>query len=276
MLLRNEQGAMQHRRACDLVGGLLQVPGEHLQSALDAGCGQGFWAREVAHSYPSLQITGIDSNEQSIQQAYKASEQEQLQNVIFHCMNILHMCDLPQFDLVFARYLFLHLPCQSWLPAVESLKNHVRPGGYLQLIDGGIEKASTPAWQELLYIFEHLMRTMGQNAQVSFSFTNLLVRTGLQMYRCTYHPLLSGNWEKANFSPRNALARYTKARPFIEKAGFISLANYDDVLRQAESEIELPEFLAMGSVISAIGHLPEDSVLRNQVHEKIGASQSTI
>lgn len=259
MLRRSEQGAIQHRRACDLVGGLLQVPAEQLQRVLDAGCGQGFWTREVARSYPSIQVTGIDTNQKVIAQAWEAAEQEKIANVAFHTMDILQLADLAQFDLVFSRYVFLHLPHRSWLPAVQSLAQHVRPGGYLQLIDGGLERASTPAWQELMQIFTRLMHTMEQDAHVSLSFSSLLHLAGLDIHRCSYHPLLSGAWDKANFAPHQALARYMKARPFLEKAGISSPAHYDKLLSQAEREMEQPDFLAVGCVISVIGRQPESA-----------------
>lgn len=264
-----EQGDTQHKRACDLVGGLLQVPVGQLRLVLDAGCGQGFWARELAHSHPSIQVIGIDSNEQAIQQARKAAECEKLNNVTFLPMDVLQPLNLPQFDLIFARYVFLHLPRQSWLEVVQSLKFHLRPGGFLQLIDGGLEKASTPAWQELLYIFERLVKAMGQDAQVAFSFTRLLAQAGLHIYRCSYHPLLSGTWEAANFSPHHALVRYVKARPFIEKAAIVSPAYYAELLRQAELEMCHPDFQATGSVISVIGYQPgEDTQFEQaQIYE---------
>jgi SAM-dependent methyltransferase len=253
---RSEQ---QHRRACDLLNGLLQLPASRLRNVLDVGCGLGSWSRDVACHYPYMQVTGIDTDEQVIEMARKMANEQNISNVSFYHMDVtqpMHFAE-QAFDLIFARYLFLHLSRQSWTSTVNALATHLRPGGYLQLVDGGLEKASTSAWEQLLQIFAQVVHKRGQDPQAGMAFPSLLINAGLYLYQCTYHPLLTGAWSTSNISARDALARFVKVRQFIAQSSQLSLEHYDALLEHAKQELDTPGFLASGSVISAIGQKPE-------------------
>lgn len=257
--VESEQSEQQHRRACDLLNGLLQPPVDGLKAVLDVGCGLGSWSRDVAHHYPHIHVTGIDRDEQVIERARQLAHQQNLANVAFSCMDATQPLHVAQqtFDLIFVRYLFLHLPRQSWQSTVNALAVQLRPGGYLQLIDGGLEKASTSAWGQLMHLFDQIVQQRNQDAQVVMAFPRLLTDAGLHLYQCTYHPLLAGAWSKSNFNAHAALTRFMKVRQFVVQSGLLSLEHYDSLLEQARQELDTPGFVACGSVISALGQKPE-------------------
>lgn len=253
--LCGQRGEQQHKRACNLLNGLVQPPTEELKRVLDVGCGLGSWARDVAAHYPYMQIIGIDCDEQAIWQAQEIAREQRLSNVTFRPMNVRQPMDFAgeRFDLIFARYLFLHLPRRDWQISTDYLVEHLQPGGYLQLVDGGIEIASSTAWHRLLLIFSQVMAARGQDTSVGMFFPNLILHAGLQLCNCSYHPLLAGAWDASNIGARDLLARFVKVRSLIEQTGLASLEEYDAILEQAKQDAALPDFVAAGGVVSVIG-----------------------
>lgn len=253
-----QRGEQQHKRACDLLNGLVQPPAEELRRVLDVGCGLGSWARDVAAQYPHMQVVGIDCDEQALWQAREIAREQQLSNVTFQRMDIRQPLDFAgeRFDLIFARYLFLHLPRRAWQTCTNHLVEHVQPGGYVQLVDGGLETASSPAWRRLLQIFAQVIATREQDTSVGLSFATLALEAGLQLYSCSYHPLLAGAWNASNIGAGDLLARFLKARALAEQTGLVSPEEYDALQCQAKQDAALPDFVAVGGVISVIGRKP--------------------
>lgn len=102
---------------------------------LDAGCGNGSWALELAVRKPAWQVTGLDKNPEAVRLATLAKEGLGLANVSFVCDDFLRYQPDGAYDVVLsvasAHYLVdegrgteLFRAFRSWL----------RPGGKLLLL----------------------------------------------------------------------------------------------------------------------------------------------
>src|ERR1700737_5019143 len=62
---------------------------------LDVGCGPGGWAVDVAHSYPSREVVGIDISDTMLLSARNEAQKHALKNVEFIKMNALQRLEFP-------------------------------------------------------------------------------------------------------------------------------------------------------------------------------------
>ncbi len=104
---------------------------------LDIGCGPGGWAIDVAHSYPSTQVVGIDISDTMISSAQSAAQQHSLQNVTFIKMNALRPLHFPDqhFDLINMRAAVEYIPQANWHSLLQECYRITRLGGILRVLE---------------------------------------------------------------------------------------------------------------------------------------------
>lgn len=106
------------------------------QLALDVGCGDGELARELAAQV--AHVTGIDADAESIARARALSGG--LDNLHFVAGDFLaHAFAAESFDAVVSVAALHHMPLE---PALEAMKQLLRPGGLLGIV--GLARSSTP------------------------------------------------------------------------------------------------------------------------------------
>ena len=102
---------------------------------LEAGCGVGAQTITLAAHSPNALITSIDVSEASVIEARKAVQAAGITNVTLQQANIF---DLPfppaSFDHVFVCFVLEHLA--QPVAALNALKNVLKPGGTLTVIEG--------------------------------------------------------------------------------------------------------------------------------------------
>ncbi|KAK4211175.1 S-adenosyl-L-methionine-dependent methyltransferase [Rhypophila decipiens] len=107
--------------------------GDNPQNILDMGTGSGIWAMDVADTYPSAAVVGVDL----------APTQPSMipPNVHFEIDDIEKDWLYPRnhFDFIHGRELIMAI--RDWPRLVRQAYNHLKPGGYLQLC------GSYPAFQ---------------------------------------------------------------------------------------------------------------------------------
>src|SRR6266852_7513435 len=83
-----------------------------IYDVLDIAYGPGGWAHEVAHSYPEMEVTGIDISKRMIEYARAHARVRKLDNAHFRVMDALKPLGFPDesFDLVNARTIFAFMP----------------------------------------------------------------------------------------------------------------------------------------------------------------------
>lgn len=103
-----------------------QVPREGIRKVLDLGCGQGNTSRLLAAQFPEAEVTGIEYDANLV-----AFARAQVGNarVRFEQGDATRL-PFPDgsFDLVFARYLLLHIPEPDMV--IREMFRVIRPGGW--------------------------------------------------------------------------------------------------------------------------------------------------
>jgi ubiquinone/menaquinone biosynthesis C-methylase UbiE len=102
-------------------------------SALDIGCGAGGWVLDVAHTYPHMQVTGIDIWEPCLAYARRLAEEGNLSNAHFvvQDMRSLEEDGFPPdaFDLIHLAFLASTLLTTDYGGLVRTLFRLCRPSG---------------------------------------------------------------------------------------------------------------------------------------------------
>ena len=102
---------------------------------LEAGCGVGAQTVTLASNSPNALITSVDISETSLIEAKKKVATEGLTNVQFEqadIFNLPYMSD--SFDHIFVCFVLEHLA--QPVEALHTLKNHLREGGTITVIEG--------------------------------------------------------------------------------------------------------------------------------------------
>jgi SAM-dependent methyltransferase len=135
----------QHFLLYHALGGNYAAPITQPGSILDVGCGTGRWAMEIAQTFPRANVIGLDIV------TPVPSVEKPPENYLFMNGNVLE--GLPfanaSFDFVHMRLLFMAIPANRWPFAVRELARVTRPGGWIELVEGGLPKNGGPALEAL-------------------------------------------------------------------------------------------------------------------------------
>lgn len=120
------------------------------ESILDAGCGTGRWAMEMARQFPRARVVGLDLVPPH-EAAHAPHAEPRPANFSFTQANVLD--GLPfadaSFDFVHQRLLFLAVPTARWPGVVSDLVRVTRPDGWVELVEGSaVPPGSGPAIAE--------------------------------------------------------------------------------------------------------------------------------
>lgn len=165
---------------------------------LEAGCGVGAQTGILARNSPNARIISVDISETSLDQARKKVAAAGLTNVEFQKADIFYLPYAPDsFDHIFLCFVLEHLaqPVQ----ALQTLKNHLKQGGTITVIEGDHGSAffhpNSDAAREAIQSQVELQRRAGGNALI-----------GRELY-----PLLkAGGYDHVRVSPRMVYADSSK------------------------------------------------------------------
>jgi trans-aconitate methyltransferase len=105
---------------------LRQVPAA-CRSALDVGCGDGGFARQLADRF-SAAVTGIDQDRAMVERARRLAGDRVIR---FIAADFLHYTFDEPFDCIAASTSLHHMPCEQ---ALEKMAALLRPGGRLAVL----------------------------------------------------------------------------------------------------------------------------------------------
>jgi ubiquinone/menaquinone biosynthesis C-methylase UbiE len=250
------------------MGGVLpeQPDPSRFQRVLDVGCGTGGWLIEVAKTYPQIALLiGVDINSAMLKDAQRQAEVSRVSDRMeFHAMDALRMLEFPErfFDLVNQRAGASYLRTWDWLKLLQEYRRVGRPGGVVRVTEFEIIPRSTsPALTQLCELLVMALFQAGhlfspQSHGITSELARLLDQHGIQQVQaCTWTleyragtPSWQGFIEDVRIGFRTLL-------PFLRTWTKVP-DNYEEIYQQALAEMEQPDFVGTGSLLTAWGTVP--------------------
>jgi ubiquinone/menaquinone biosynthesis C-methylase UbiE len=153
---------------------------------LEAGCGVGAQTITLAQNSPKALITSIDISEASVAEAKRKIDAAGFANVTVQQGDIFHLPFKPaSFDHVFVCFVLEHLA--QPVAALHTLKNLIRPGGTITVIEGDHGSAyfhpDSEAAHKAIQCQVELQRRAGGNAMIGRELYPLLCKAGYSLVR---------------------------------------------------------------------------------------------
>jgi ubiquinone/menaquinone biosynthesis C-methylase UbiE len=144
-----------------------QIDPAQVQTALDVGCGAGGWVLDVAHTYPHMQVTGIDLGGPCLAYARRLAEEGDLSNARFvvHDMRSFEQDDFSPdaFDLIHLAFLASTLLTTDYPALLRALFRLCRPGGMVCWTEMEFPITTSPAFEHLTALTCRALQTAGQS-----------------------------------------------------------------------------------------------------------------
>jgi len=251
------------------MGGVLpeQPDPASFQRVLDVGCGTGGWLIETAKMYPTISLLiGVDVSSRMVQYARAQAEAEQVSDrVQFAVMDTLRMLEFPTnyFDLVNQRFALSYLRTWDWPKLLAEFQRVTTPGGVIRLTEGDILPENTsPA---LTHLYHLLLQAFYQSGHLftpeSDGITSQLARL-LHQYGVQHVQMRSytgegraGTIEGQRFYEDMSRV-FRTLLPFLRKWTRVP-DDYERIYQQALSEMQQPDFVESGRMLTAWGNTPE-------------------
>lgn len=150
-------------------------------TVLEAGCGVGAQTLLLANNSPDAHFVSIDISPESLARADEHISRMGLTNVAFRQADISNLpFPAGSFNHIFVCFTLEHLA--DPLRALANLKNVLRPGGTITVIEGDHGTAvfypDTPAARHVIDCLVSLQRQAGGNAHVGRELEHLLTDAG--------------------------------------------------------------------------------------------------
>src|SRR6266567_3402004 len=250
------------------MGGLFseQIDLSDIHRILDAACGPGGWALEVAFTYPEIEVVGIDVSRAMIDYANAQTRVQGLDNASFQVMDILKPLDFPDgsFDLVNARFINF-LPAAAWPQLMQEIGRITRSGGAIRLTESEWWYfTNSPALENLNAMIIRALKLQGGSFSESGRFTGVLPMLGgfLREIGCvniTYVPHVidySAGTEAYEGFRHDAAVVFKLFQPFIARMGVATQAEVDQLYEQMKFEMMKDDFRGLMLPLTVWGEKP--------------------
>lgn len=233
-----------------------------IHRVLDAACGPGGWAMEVAFTHPEIEVVGFDISQAMIDYARAQAQVQGLDNASFQVMNLLKPLDFPDnsFDLVNVRFINF-LPAASWPQLTQEFGRITRSGGFIRLTESEWWYFTTsPALENLNALIIHALKIQGSFSQTG-RFTGILPMLGRLLLdaSCVNIKLVShaidfsvGTEAYEGFR-RDAAVVFKLFQPFIMRMGVATQEELDRLYDQMLIEMLQEDFRGLMLPLTAWG-----------------------
>jgi ubiquinone/menaquinone biosynthesis C-methylase UbiE len=254
----------QDQMVTESMGGVLpeQPDPSIFQRVLDVGCGTGGWLIETAKTYPHMSLlVGVDISERMINYARAQAEAQHVSDrVEFHVMDALRILEFPDdyFDLVNERMGGSYLRTWDWPKLLQEFQRVVRPGGVIRCNETNIPESNSPTLTRLLQIMLDAFYQAGHAFHASLDtgtkeLVRLMEQHGIQNVQTQWHETEYRAGTPAGQLFYEDMARVFKiALPFFQKWTRVP-DDYQELYQQALKEMQQPEFVAKGIMLTAWG-----------------------
>jgi ubiquinone/menaquinone biosynthesis C-methylase UbiE len=260
---------MQDREVTKEMGGIfpasLDLSSTHL--VLDMACGPGGWACEVAHTYPQMDVVGVDISEKMIRYAQAHARTQSLDNASFQVMDLLKPVEFPDdaFDFVNARFISPFMRKDAWPRLLAECMRITRPGGIVRITDGEWQFSNGEASEKIADMLTQASWLAGK----SFSPNGRRFGTTLVLSQFMRDAGLT-NLQRQPFAldySYGTPAHETFYQefvigaplllPFLQGMGMTTKEEFDRLYNQLVEEMQQPSFRGLWFFLSVWGTKPE-------------------
>jgi ubiquinone/menaquinone biosynthesis C-methylase UbiE len=230
---------------------------------LDAACGPGGWALEVAFTYPEIEVVGFDISRAMIDYARARVQVQGMDNADFLVMDIQKSLDFPNksFDLVNARFINF-LPAAAWPKLMQEFKRITRPGGTIRLTESEWWYfTNSPALENLNAMIIRALKLQGESFTESGRFTGVLPMLGRFLldagcasvnYKSHVIDYSFGTEAHEGFR-RDAAAVFKLFQPFIVRMGVATQEEVNWLYERMQFEMLKEDFRGLMLPLTAWG-----------------------
>ncbi len=235
----------------------------HIHRILDAACGPGGWALEVAFTYPEIEVVGIDVSRAMIDYANAQARAQGLDNASFQVMDIQKPLDFPDssFDLVNARFINF-LPAAAWPQLMQEFGRITQPGGVIRLTESEWWYfTNSPALENLNAVIIRALKLQGESFSQSGRFTGVLPMLGRLLldagcvnisYRSHVIDYSYGTEAYQGFRHDAAIV-FKLFQPFIVRMGVATQEEVNQLYEQMQLEMMKDDFRGLMLPLTAWG-----------------------
>jgi SAM-dependent methyltransferase len=237
-----------------------------LRRVLDVGCATGYWLRETARTYPTIEkLVGVDISGKMVVYARAQAEAQQLgERVEFRVMDALQTLDFPaaSFDLVNQRTGFSWLRTSDWSKILSEYQRVTRSGGIIRITEPDVwSGGNSPALAKLcdivletMYLAGHLFAASRDG--MTRELVRLLTEHGVQDVHYRLHPLVCrAGTEIGQYFYEDMVRFFRVGLPFFRKWTNVP-SDYEEIYQQALQEMQQPDFMVTQSLLTAWGTRP--------------------
>ena len=213
---------------------------------LEAGCGVGAQTATLARNSPNAVFTSVDISGASVTEARRKAAAAGLTNVQFEQADIFNLPYGPDsFDHIFVCFVLEHL--SRPVEALHTLKNHLRQGGTITVIEGDHGSAyfhpDSEAARQAIQCQVELQRRAGGNALVGRELYPLLRQAGYRSIRVSPRMVYVDSSRPElveGFTKKTFTAMIEGVRESALKAGIVEQGVFEkgirDLYRTTESD----------------------------------------
>jgi ubiquinone/menaquinone biosynthesis C-methylase UbiE len=237
-----------------------------IHSVLDIASGSGEWAISAAQAYPHMQVVGIDSDVQMVDNARAQAKAHGIDNVSFSVMDPFQPLDIPDgsFDLINARFIVGLIPAEAWPQVLQEFWRVTRPGGCIRWTESELPIASSPAFatiggmiSQALCMTKRSFSPEGRLLSITPALKRLLQDAGCREVK---QAVSFTNFSAAAPAHRELcqdLAQtYLLVQPFLINSGVTTQQEIEQVYQQMLSEMQSDDFCAGAFSLTVWGTKP--------------------
>jgi ubiquinone/menaquinone biosynthesis C-methylase UbiE len=230
---------------------LLQAGLRPGMKAADFGCGVGVVTRMLGEMVgPSGSVTGIDVNGQQLAEAAAWCESQGVMNASFVNADASRT-GLPRgsFDLVYCRYLLLHLP--DPMGCLREMRDVLRPGGIIVVEDGDLATATSvppTSIDAFADLFCRFGPTRGLDYRLARDLYHMVIRAGFEDVDVEIHQPAMTRGENRYFLKWSV----EEAGPTFVGAGIVTSEDLSQTLVEMQKAIDDPDVLILAPRMSLV------------------------
>lgn len=236
-----------------------------IKRVLDLACGPGWWALNVATTYPDIQVVGIDISKLMVEYAQAQAHVRRLQNIRFQTKDVLQPLDFPDasFDLINARFI-VFVPRIYWPTLLQECRRLLRPGGTIRLIEAEVPITTSLAFQQYAARATWAFKEAGHGFSPDGALWGITPVLAKLLRDAGYeHVQMKADTLEWSYGTEGHQPFYNDhmvgmklSHPFLIRKGAATQEELDRLYKEALEEMNAKDFCAIFVILRAWGEKP--------------------